>query len=213
MTIDEYIISQSEEEAEILKALERETKLKMLRPRMLSGHIQACLLRFIIKMTGAKKILEIGSFTGYSAIAMALSTNDGIVHTIEKNDENEGIINKYIQKSGLQNKLKLHIGDALSIIPTLGEAFDMVYIDADKRQYKAYYDMLICLLKPGGIIVADDVLWNDKVLDANKHNDPQTLGILEFNEFVKRDDRVENIILPIRHGINLIRKKQKYETH
>lgn len=207
MTIDEYIISHSEEESEVLKELERETKLKMLRPRMLSGHIQACLLSFIVKMMDAKKILEIGTFTGYSSIAMALGMNGGIIHTIEKNDENEEIINKYIRKSGLQNRIKLHIGDALSIIPTLGEAFDMVYIDADKRQYKTYYDMLICLLKSGGIIVADDVLWNDKVLDENKHNDSQTLGILEFNKFVKKDNRVENIILPIRHGINLIRKK------
>lgn len=158
-------------------------------------------------MNCARRVLEIGTFTGYSAISMAMGMEeDGILHTIDINDEIEDFTREFIGKSGLEKRIVLHIGDACEIIPQLNECFDLVFIDADKRQYSEYYRLVFDKVRPGGIIVADDVLWDGKVIDKSCR-DPQTCGILEFNELVQADHRVENILLPVRHGLMLIRKK------
>ncbi len=208
MTIDDYINQNSTPEDDVLKELNRETHLKVLAPRMLSGNIQGKLLESISKMIQPKTILELGTYTGYSAICMAkgLSPN-GVLHTIEINDELESIIRKYIKKVDFESKIKLHIGDALTIIPSMEMEFDLVFIDADKRLYSQYYDLVIDKLKPGGFIIADNVLWGEKVIEAIQQNDLYTKGIVDFNNKIIKDNRVENFILPLRDGISIIRKK------
>ena len=208
MTIDDYINQNSTPEDDVLKELNRETHLKVLAPRMLSGNIQGKLLESISKMIQPKTILELGTYTGYSAICMAkgLSPN-GVLHTIEINDELESIIRKYIKKVDFESKIKLHIGDALTIIPSMEMEFDLVFIDADKRLYSQYYDLVIEKLKPGGFIIADNVLWGEKVIEAIQQNDLYTKGIVDFNNKIIKDNRVENFILPLRDGISIIRKK------
>ncbi|MCK5537871.1 MAG: O-methyltransferase [Bacteroidales bacterium] len=208
MTIDDYINQNSTPEDDVLKELNRETHLKILAPRMLSGNIQGKLLESISKMIQPKTILELGTYTGYSAICMAkgLSPN-GVLHTIEINDELESIIRKYIKKVDFESKIKLHIGDALTIIPSMEMEFDLVFIDADKRLYSQYYDLVIDKLKPGGFIIADNVLWGEKVIEAIQQNDLYTKGIVDFNNKIIKDNRVENFILPLRDGISIIRKK------
>jgi predicted O-methyltransferase YrrM len=175
---------------------------------MLSGHLQAKFLGIICKMLRAKFVLEIGTFTGYSAISMAKAMGiDSVVHTIDINDELESFTSKFIKLAGQEHKIMLHIGDALDIIPKLTDKFDLIFIDADKREYVEYYEAVLPLLREGGVIIADDVLWDGKVIKDVDKNDKQTQGIMAFNKHVKNDDRVENIILPIRHGLNMIMKK------
>lgn len=205
--LDKYIASHSEPEPEVLEELSRATHLRTLRPRMLSGNIQGQYLKMMCRLTEAKRVLEIGTFTGYAAISMAMGVEEGgVVHTIDINDEIEDFAREYIAKSGLEKNIVFHIGDACEIIPRLGELFDVVFIDADKRQYTDYYKLVFDKVRPGGLILADDVLWDGKVLDeANR--DAQTRGILDFNEYVQADKRVENILLPLRHGLMMIRKK------
>ena len=205
--LEDYIYRYSEEEPDILKELARETHIRMLRPRMLSGAVQGGFLRMLCKISGARSVLDIGSFTGYSAISMGLGLSSGCVHTIEKNEEYEDFIRKYMDKSGLNDIIRLYIGDALEIIPAIPGSFDLVYRDGEKRQYAEYYKTVIPRLRPGGIIVADDVLWNGKVLEGGNADDAQTRGIAEFNEMVRSDTGIENILLPLRHGIMVIRKK------
>lgn len=205
--LEQYITAHSETEPEILQELSRATHLKTLRPRMLSGNIQGQLLKMFCRMLRAERVLEIGTFTGYAAISMAMGLDEkGVVHTIDINDEIEDFAREYIERSGLSSKIVFHIGDACEIIPQLVEKFDLVFIDADKRQYKEYYRLVFGKVRPGGLIVADDVLWDGKVANGVSQ-DAQTRGILEFNELVQADDRVENMLLPIRHGLMLIRKK------
>lgn len=205
--LEEYIEAHTEEEPEILKALTRATHQKILRPRMLSGNMQGQLLKMLCRMNRVHRVLEIGTFTGYAAIAMAMGMEkDGILHTIDNNDELEDFTRSYLERSGLAQRIIFHIGDACEVIPRLEETFDLVFIDADKRQYSEYYRLVFDKVTPGGMIVADDVLWDGKVTDADCR-DSQTIGILEFNELVQHDARVENILLPIRHGLMLIRKK------
>lgn len=209
--LEKYIDLHSEPEPEVLAELSRATHLRTLRPRMLSGNMQGQFLKMMCRLTGAKRVLEIGTFTGYAAISMAMGMEkDGIVHTIDINDEIEDFAREYIAKSGLEKNIRLHIGDACEIIPALDEMFDVVFIDADKRQYTNYYELVFDKVRPGGLILADDVLWDGKVLDeANR--DAQTRGILDFNEYVRTDKRVEKILLPFRHGLMMIRKKNIFE--
>ncbi len=206
--LEDYILGHSESEDQVLKELNRETHVKMLRPRMLSGHLQGKFLKMICQMQNPKRVLEIGTYTGYSAISMAMGTSsDCEIHTIDCNDELEGFTQQFFNKSGCQERIKFHIGDALEIIPTLKGGFDLAFIDADKRQYTDYYEAIIPLLKSGGFILADDVLWDGKVIESIDPNDKQTQGILDFNKYVQNDNRVENLMLPIRHGLMMIRKK------
>ena len=157
-------------------------------------------------MIKAERVLEIGTYTGYSAISMVMGMERGVLDTIDINDEIEDFTREYIERSGFCERIHFHIGDACEIIPTLDGMFDLVFIDADKRQYVEYYRLVIDRVRSGGLIVADDVLWDGKVVDS-KSQDAQTRGILEFNDWVQEDSRVENIMFPVRHGLMLIRKK------
>ena len=205
--LEEYIGLHSEPEPEILQQLSRATHQKILRPRMLSGNLQGHFLKMLCRMNRVQRVLEIGTFTGYAAISMAMGMGEkGVLHTIDINDEIEDFTRNYIERSGLAGQIVFHIGDACEIIPGLDECFDLVFIDADKRQYAAYYRLVFDKVRPGGIIVADDVLWDGKVTEKDTR-DAQTRGILEFNELVQADIRVENLLLPVRHGLMLIRKK------
>jgi predicted O-methyltransferase YrrM len=205
--LEEYISAHTEQEPEVLRALTRATHQKILRPRMLSGHVQGQFLKMLCQMNRVRRVLEIGTFTGYASIAMAMGMEeDGVLHTIDNNDELEDFTRSYMKRSGLEDKIVFHIGDACQIIPQLNEVFDLVFIDADKREYPEYYRLVFDKVASGGIIVADDVLWDGKVIGEN-NRDAQTRGILEFNEMVQQGDRVENLLMPIRHGLMLIRKK------
>ncbi|MFH0866452.1 MAG: O-methyltransferase [Bacteroidota bacterium] len=202
-----YAEEHSSSEPDILKELNRETHVKMLYPRMLSGHMQGRLLSMISCMIHPEKILETGTFTGYSAICLAEGLKEnGMLHCIEINPEYEEIIKKYIDKSNLAQKVMLHIGDARNIIPGLNEMFDLVFIDADKEQYLEYYKIVFDTVKPGGFILADNALWDGKVLKKGKGIDKETQGIKEFNDFVQQDSRVEKFLLPFRDGLMIIRK-------
>ena len=187
--LEEYMMAHSEPEPAVLAELRRATHLQVMRPRMLSGNMQGQFLKLICRMTGAKRVLEIGTYTGYAAISMALALPEGgKLYTIDINDEIEDFTRAYIEKSGLGEKICFLLGDACTVIPTLEEQFDVVFIDADKRQYSDYYRLVF-----------------DKVVKEAR--DAQTKGILDFNERVAADERVEKVILPVRHGLMLIRKK------
>ena len=206
--LEEYIELHTEKEPEILARLSRATHQKILRPRMLSGNMQGQFLKLLCRMNGAERVLEIGTFTGYAALSMAMGVVEkGVVNTIDINDEIEEFARYYMARSGLERRIVFHIGDACEIIPRLEGMFDLVFIDADKRQYSRYYRLVFDKVRPGGLIVADDVLWDGKVLETDSR-DAQTKGILEFNDLVQKDERVENILLPLRHGLMLIRKKE-----
>ena len=202
-----YSISKSEKESKLLNDLYRETYLKVLNPRMISGHYQGRILSLISKIISPKKILEIGTYTGYSAICLCEGMDkDGILHTIDNNKELVKIQNKYFKKANLTNKIVQHSGDAKNIIPTIEEEFDIVFIDADKESYPEYYDLIINKVRPGGIIIADNILWSGKILEKVEKDDQATKSIIEFNNKIIEDDRVKNIVLPIRDGLNIVRK-------
>ena len=202
-----YSISKSEKESKLLNDLYRETYLKVLNPRMISGHYQGRILSLISKIISPKKILEIGTYTGYSAICLCEGMDkDGILHTIDNNKELVKIQNKYFKKANLTNKIVQHSGDAKNIIPTIEEEFDIVFIDADKESYPEYYDLIIKKVRSGGIIIADNILWSGKILEKVEKDDQATKSIIEFNNKIIEDDRVKNIILPIRDGLSIIRK-------
>lgn len=208
LDLEQYILNHTTAEDPILKELDRETHLKIMRPRMLSGHLQGKFLKMICQMIQPKRVLEIGTYTGYSAISMAMGLPpQGIIHTIDINDEIEQFTRSYMERSGVNNKINFHIGEAIEIIPDIDETFDLVFIDADKRQYIDYYEAAIPKVRSGGFILADDVLWDGKVTQEANPNDRQTLGIQAFNNHVHQDSRVENIIIPIRHGLMTLRKK------
>lgn len=207
LELEAYITDHSESEPAILAELNRTTHLNVMRPRMLSGNLQGQFLRMLCEMIQARRVLEIGTYTGYAAISMAMGMTDGgMVHTIDINDELEDMVRDFVHRSGMEERICFHVGDACEVIPRLNEIFDLVFIDADKRQYLDYYRLVFDKVRSGGMIVADDVLWDGKVVDTQSR-DAQTRGILEFNDFVQSDSRVENILLPIRHGLMLIRKK------
>ena len=205
--IEDYIRKNSSKEPEILKDLNKETYLKVLNPRMLSGHIQGRFLSIITKLIKPKKILEIGTYTGYSAICMAEGLIEkGIIHTIDINEELVSIQNKYFAKSKCNNSIIQHVGDARNIIKSINEKFDLVFLDADKENYIEYYELVIEKVKKGGLIIADNVLWTGKVVEPNKDDDELTQYLIDFNKMINEDDRVENIILPLRDGLNIILK-------
>ena len=204
--IEKYIENHATDESRILAHNYRETNLTTFYPQMLSGKVQAKFLEMICHMMKPERVLEIGTFTAYSAIAMAqgLSKN-GLLYTIEVNEELETIIRKYIGLAGMNDKIKLLLGDALQIIPQLNESFDLVFIDADKEQYVDYYELSMEKLKPGGFILIDNVLWGGKAV-KDKNPDKETQGIRQLNEHVKNDERVEQVILSIRDGLMMVRK-------
>ena len=206
---NEYADAHSSDEPLILQELFRETYLKMLNPRMISGKQQSHLLRFICRMKKPQRVLEIGTFSGYSAISMAMELpENGILFTIETNEEHQDIIEKYIRKAKLESKINLIIGDALNVIPSLNEKWDLVFMDGDKSEYDRYYDLIIDALNPGGIVLVDNVLWSGKVLiPSDVLHDESTRLIDAFNKRIAQDDKVEVMLLPLRDGILLIQKK------
>ena len=205
--INAYSQDFSSPESEVLKELNRETQHKVLQPRMLSGHLQGRVLSMLSHMIGPKRILEVGTYTGYAAICMAEGlASDGHLHTIDHNEELEDMANDYFEKAGFKDRITMHIGDALEVIPQLNESWDLVFIDADKENYRRYYDQVIKQMNAGSYIIADNVLWSGKVLKDPDANDDETLALQEFNDHVQNDDRVENVLLPIRDGLMVCRK-------
>ena len=211
--LEKYVHEFSEPEEELLHELDRETNLRAVAPRMLSGHIQGRLLEMLVRMMRPRRVLEIGTFTGYSALSMAAGLDEGAeLHTVEVDDEQEEFIRSYFARSPHGDKITLHIGSALEIAPKLDE-FDMVFIDGDKREYPAYYRMLMGddggrrLVHGGSVLIADNILWSGKVVQPIAHNDRHTQALVEFNRMVVEDPRVENVIVPLRDGLNLIRIK------
>lgn len=204
--MDEYVLLHTSKEDPILYELNRQTHLTSLQPRMLSGPVQGKFLELICKMIKPQNVLEIGTYTGYSAICMAKGLDEGAhLHTIEVNDEICEIAIDFFKKANLEHRITLHIGDAVEVIPKLNTTFDLVLIDGDKRQYPAYMKVVLPLLNPNGFIVADNVLWGGKVIDRFADDD-YTLGVKQFNEMVANDPSLENVLLPFRDGLSLIRK-------
>lgn len=207
--LEEYISGHIEAEGDVLSALYRDTNIHLLNPRMASGHIQGRLLKMLTRMIAPHTVLEIGTFTGYSAICIAEGLPEGgVVHTIESDDELEDFIRRWTERSGFSDRIVLHIGDAIKVAPQLGLMFDMVFIDGEKREYPQYYEMVFDLVRPGGFLLADNTLWDGHVVDSAYDRDAQTIAVRRFNDLVASDDRVEVAMIPIRDGITLIRKKQ-----
>ena len=207
-TLSAYAEAHTTPETQVLHRLNRETHLTKVYPRMLAGLLQGTFLRFISTMIRPTRILEIGTFTGYSAINLAAGlTESGLIHTIEADSEQEEIIRRYLQESGMTNRVQLHIGQAVDVIPTLDDTWDLVYLDADKPNYLLYYQMIIERIRPGGFLLADNVLWNGKVLEPEEKMNRDTRGIDDFNKAVQADEQVENVLLPFRDGIMMVRKK------
>jgi predicted O-methyltransferase YrrM len=207
--LEKYILDHITPEDALIKELSRKTHLKILRPRMLSGHLQGQFLYLLCKMINPRHVLEIGTYTGYSALCMARGLDKGAtLDTIEINDELRPFIEEFINKSEYKDVINLHTGSALDIGPMLNKQFDLVFIDGDKREYSDYYNLVFDSVSPGGYILADNVLWDGKVLDEPNKNDDQTIGIREFNNLIRDDQRIESVILPIRDGITIIRKKE-----
>ena len=208
MTLDDYILSHTEPEPDYLYRLWRATNIRTIHGRMASGHLQGRLLKMLVQMIRPEKILEVGTFSGYSAISMAEGlSGKGHLYTFEINDEMEDFTRPWIEGSPVADKITFIIGDALKEAPKLGIMFDMAFIDGDKRTYRDCYEMVMNLLKPGGFIFADNTLWDGHVVDHAYDNDRQTQGIETFNDYISADDRVEQVILPLRDGLTLIRKK------
>lgn len=206
--IESYVDNHSEEEPELLQQLSRETHLQVLRPRMLSGHFQGRFLSLISKIIQPKTILEIGTYTGYSALCMAEGlAKDGELHTIDINEELYDFQRRFFDKSGYGSQIIQHVGSAIDIIPDLDMSFDLVFIDADKENYPAYFDLVIDKVAPKGVILSDNVLWSGKVVEPLDPKDKSTPVLLEYNKKLKEDPRVETVLLPIRDGLTLSRKR------
>lgn len=205
--LEKYILNHIDAEGDYLYRLWRSTNVHLLRGRMASGHLQGRLLKMLVRMIRPKNILEVGTFSGYSAICMAEGLDDGgKVWTFEINDEQEDFTRPWIEGSAVADRIRFIIGDAITEAPKLGIEFDMAFIDGDKRTYRATYEMALSVLRPGGFILADNTLWDGHVLETPAPSDKQTQGIETFNDFVARDERVEKVILPLRDGLTLIRK-------
>jgi predicted O-methyltransferase YrrM len=205
---DAYILSHIDPEGGLLEELVRDAHVNLLRPRMIAGHLQGRILKMICRMIRPARILEIGTYTAYSTLCMAEGTNgSALIHTIEADREMEDFMMKYIRRSPYGDRIKVHFGDAMEVIPTIGETFDLVYIDADKRLYSDYYDLVFPRLRSGGIIAADNTLWDGKAASPPHPPDKQTQGILHFNGKIKADTRIEKVILPLRDGLTVIWKK------
>lgn len=207
--IENYVLRHTEPEPEHLYDLNRKTHLKVLQPRMLSGHLQGRVLSMFSHMIRPKRVLEVGTYTGYSALCMAEGlAAGGEIHTIDINDELEDIIRQHLQKAGVSDRIHLHFGDAIEIIPQIKGELDLVFIDADKTNYSNYYDLVIDRVPAGGYLIADNVLWSGKVLDEEQiEKDPDTAALVAFNEKIQSDDRVQNVLFPVRDGLMVIRKK------
>lgn len=204
--LENYIAQHSENEPFILKELTRETHLKVVRPRMITGHYQGRVLSLISKIIAPKYILEIGTYTGYSAICMAEGLqSEGQLHTIDSNKELFDMQRHYFDKSGFGKQITQHIGDALEVIPRIDQVFDLIFIDAEKTQYNAYFETVIQKTKPGSIILSDNVLWSGKVIEPLEKNDKATEELLVFNQKMKDDPRLDTVLLPIRDGLTLSR--------
>ena len=206
--IDKYIINHIDKEPDYLKALYRDTNVKLLRPRMASGHLQGRMLKMFVEMIKPKNILEIGTYSGYSALCMAEGLGeDGKIYTFEINDEQEDFTRPWFENSDYKDKIKFLIGDALDLVPKMDVTFDLAFVDGDKRKYIEYFEMVMDKLNPGGYIIADNTLWDGHVVHEHHSNDYQTIGIKKFNDMIAADDRVEKVILPLRDGLTIIRKK------
>lgn len=207
--LQRYAEDHTSSESELLQKVNRQTHLNVMKPRMLSGHLQGRLLSMFSHMVRPKQILEVGTYTGYSALCLAEGLQEGgTLHTIDINEELEDTVRGYIKEAGLIESIKYYIGNALEIIPTIGATFDLVFIDADKYNYAHYYDLVIDRVRAGGYIIADNVLWSGKVLEKYRRKlDEDTAALLDFNMKVQDDPRVENILLPVRDGLMVARKK------
>lgn len=206
--IDEYIITHSAKEPELLAALNRETNQKVLQPRMLSGHYQGRVLSLLSQMKSPQTILEIGTYTGYSALCLAEGLQkNGVLHTIDINEELYDFQRKYFDQSNFSSQIVQHLGDATQIIPQIEEKFDLVFIDADKPNYPRYLELVIEKMNSGGIILSDNVLWSGKVVEKVEKEDESTRALLKYNQMLNKDSRLETVILPIRDGLTLSRYK------
>ena len=209
VSLDEYILQHIDAEGDYLHALWRDTQLRLSYGQMASGHLQGRLLKMLIQMTKPLKVLELGTFSGYATLCMAEGLQEGAeIHTFEVFDENEDFLRKWFGGSAFRDKIRLHIGDALQLVPQMQERWDFAFIDADKREYTAYYEMLLPRMRVGGFIVADNTLWYGHVLEEARESDAQTRGVQAFNDLVASDARVEKVILPIRDGLTIIRVKE-----
>lgn len=204
--LDDYVVAHSEKEPELLEQLTRETYQKILQPRMLSGHFQGRILSMLSKLIAPKSILEIGTYTGYSALCLCEGLHkNGTLHTIDINEELEDFQRKYFEKSNYGDQIFQHIGDARKIIPDLNQKFDLVFIDADKPNYPTYFNIIIEKMNPGGVILSDNVLWSGKVIEPLNPKDVSTKAVLEYNKLLVEDPRVETVLLPIRDGLTISR--------
>lgn len=204
--INNYILDHSQKEPKLLKELGKETWQKVLNPRMLSGAFQGRLLSMISKLTNPKTILEIGTYTGYSALCLAEGLQqNGTIHTIDKNEELEELQTTYFQKSTYKNQIRQYVGNAIDIIPEINEKFDLVFIDADKSNYINYFHLIINKMNKGGIILSDNVLWSGKVVEELHPKDIDTKILLEYNQLLNNDTRLETVLLPIRDGLTISR--------
>ena len=205
--LDSYILTHIDPEPDYLYQLWRATNIHMLHGRMASGHLQGRLLKMLVQMIRPKNILEVGTFSGYSALCMAEGLEEGgMVYTFEINDEQEDFTRPWIEQSPVADKIRFIIGDAVTEAPKLGITFDMAFIDGDKRTYQETYEMALAVVRKGGFILADNTLWDGHVVDPNYDHDSQTQGIKTFNDYILEDTRVEQVILPLRDGLTLIRK-------
>lgn len=205
--LEEYISAHIGPESGLLRDLYRETNLRLLNPRMASGHIQGRLLKMMVSMIKPQLILEVGTFTGYATLCMAEGLPEGgVIHTVEIDDELEDFIRKGFEKSPYSDRIRLHIGDALKVVPGLGQMFDLIFLDGEKREYPDYYTVLMDYLNPGGYMIADNTLWDGHVVDKDYDSDPQTAAVKRFNDMVAADDRVEVAMIPIRDGLTIIRR-------
>ena len=208
--LEDYILAHIDDEPDLLREMRREAHVKLLHPTMISGHLQGRLLKMLVQMIRPARVLEIGTYTGYSALSIAEGLEgDAELHTIEIDDEMEDMIRHNLRRSPSGNRITLYIGDALEIIPRFGDDyFDMVFIDANKREYWSLYEAALPKIRKEGFLLADNTLWHGKILVEPESNDWQTKGIIEFNDKLAGDDRVEKVILPLRDGLTLIRKKK-----
>lgn len=205
---EQYVAEHSSPQSEALEWIQKQTHIRTNYPRMLTGAVQGRFLTMLARISGAERVLEIGTFTGYSSTCFAYGIKEGgMVDTLEINDELEDLIREGWERAGVKDRITLHIGDAKETLRTLSGPYDIVYMDANKREYCDYYDLIFDLVRPGGLILADDVLWDGKLWQDPMPSDKQTLGIAAFNDMVAADSRVESVILPWRDGLNIIRKK------
>ena len=205
---EQYVAEHSSPQSEALEWIQKQTHIRTNYPRMLTGAVQGRFLTMLARISGAERVLEIGTFTGYSSTCCAYGIKEGgMVDTLEINDELEDLIREGWERAGVRDRITLHIGDAKQTLRTLSGPYDIVYMDANKREYCDYYDLIFDLVRPGGLILADDVLWDGKLWQDPMPSDKQTLGIAAFNDMVATDSRVESVILPWRDGLNIIRKK------